>query len=61
MLTIKSINSPYVRAILRKMREKKIATLEKITSNLHLIIFDFDDFMETLCEIYDENKKFKRI
>ena len=54
MLGSKSLKSPYVRAIFRRLREKDKARLEKVSTNINLLVFDFDDFMEELCNLHDE-------
>ena len=57
MLTTNSLKSPYVRAVFRKLREKNLAKIEKFSTNINLLCFDFVDFMEELCNIYNQLKK----
>ncbi len=60
MLTVQSLKSSYVRAIFRRMRERSKARVESFSTNINLLIFEFDDFMEELCNLYDdlaENRK----
>jgi len=56
MLTTQSLKSPYVKATFRKLREKKLARIEKFSTNIHLLCFDFGDFLEELCNVYDQSK-----
>lgn len=56
MLTAQSLKSPYVRAVFRKLKEKDLARVERCSTNINLLCFDFIDFMEELCNIYDELK-----
>lgn len=57
MLTTKSLKSPYVRAIFKKLKDKDLARVEKCSTNINLLCFNFDDFMQELCNVYDETHK----
>ena len=59
MLTAQSLKSPYVRAVFRKLKEKDLARVERFSTNIDLICFDFVDFMEELCNVYDELRRLK--
>lgn len=56
MLTTDSLKSPYVKAVFRKLRTKKLAQIQKVSTNINLLCFDFVDFMNELCNVYDEVK-----
>lgn len=54
MLTNLSLNSPYCKIIFRRMKEKGTARVEKFSTNINLLVFDFYDFMEELCTLGEE-------
>lgn len=54
MLTTNSLKSPYVRAVFRKLKEKDLARVEHFSTNINLLCFDFVDFMDELCNVYDQ-------
>jgi hypothetical protein len=56
MLTSNSLKSPYVKAVFRKLKSKNLAKVEKVSTNINLLCFDFMDFMNELCDVYDEVK-----
>jgi hypothetical protein len=55
-LTKDSLKSPIVKKIFKRMRDNETACVEKISANMHILCFDFDDFMEELCNVYDNGK-----
>ena len=53
-LNSKSLKSPYVQAIFRRLKNKKKIEIEKFSTNLNLVVFNFIDFMDELCNLYDD-------